>query len=535
LRDIRTLGVVGAGTMGSGIAQVAALGDFETYLHDPFPEALERGIGAVLAGLAKGAERGRWSADEAAAAETRLHPASKLEDLAPCELVIEASPEDLELKRELFSKLSQICPPDVVLATNTSSLPVTAMATAAARPENVVGMHFFNPAPLMQLLEVVAGADSSEEALATARAVGERMGKAVITARDGPGFLANRCARPFGLEALKLLAEGAADHATIDRIVRMGGGFRMGPFELMDLVGIDVGFEVSKSFWEQSFHEPRWRPSMIQARMVQAGRFGRKAGRGYYEYEQGKPHREDDPEQPSMREQDAVIVIEGDSQVAEELWDMAVNTGYDPRRMSELGNDPATLYIDGQIGRLVEDNVAPPAGASVCVLCAEGSLSELGLMFDGAIGFHVLPPLSETGVVELTRSGSQDDVASQRVEHFFRTLGKHVEWVDDTPGLVLGRIVCQLVNEACFAIQERVGSAGDIDTALRLGFNYPRGPLEWADLIGVEHVVATLDALYEELHEERYRAAPLLRRMIAEGRLGRWAGRGFFTYPEDEY
>jgi 3-hydroxybutyryl-CoA dehydrogenase len=521
--------------MGAGIAQVAALAGFETHLHDPFPEALERGIESVRSGLTKGAERGRWSADDAPAAEARLHAAAALDDLAPCELVIEASPEDLELKRELFSKLSQICPADVVLATNTSSLPVTAMATAAARPENVVGMHFFNPAPLMQLLEVVAGADSSDEALATARAVGAKMGKSVISARDGPGFLANRCARPFGLEALKLLSEGIAEHATIDRIVRMGGGFRMGPFELMDLVGIDVGFQVSKSFWEQSFHEPRWRPSMIQARMVQAGRFGRKAGRGYYEYEQGRTHREDDPEQPSMREQDAVIVIEGDGQVAEELWDLAADIGYDPRRMAELGGGEAALYIDAQLGRLVEDQVSVPPGASVCVLCAEGSLSELGLMFEGAIGFHVLPPLTDTGAVELTRSGSQDDVASQRVEHFFRTLGKHVEWVGDAPGLVLGRIICQLVNEACFAIQEGVGSAEDIDTALRLGFNYPRGPLEWADLIGIEHVVATLDALYEELHEERYRAAPLLRRMIAEGRLGRWAGAGFFRYPEDEY
>jgi 3-hydroxybutyryl-CoA dehydrogenase len=527
------LGVVGAGTMGSGIAQVAALAGFETYLHDPFPAALERGMEAVRSGLRKGAERGRWSADAAAAAEKNLHPAPSLDDLAPCELVIEASPEDLELKRELFADLSRICPADVVLATNTSSLPVTAMATAATRPENVVGMHFFNPAPLMRLLEVVAGADSSEEALEIARAVGKQMGKRVISARDGPGFLANRCARPFGLEALKLLSEGVADHATIDRVVRMGGGFRMGPFELMDLVGVDLGFEVSKSFWEQSFHEPRWRPSMIQARMVQAGRFGRKAGRGYYEYDQDKPHREDDPEPRRMGKQDDVIVIEGDGEVAEGLWALAENVGYEPRRMSELGDDSTKLYIDAQIGRTVEDSVTVPSGASVGVFLAEGSLSELDLMFEGAIGFHVLPPVGESRVVELTRRGEIEDIASQRVEHFFRTLELHVEWVGDAPGLVLGRIVCQLVNEACFALQEGVGSAEDIDAAMRLGFNYPRGPLEWADEIGIEHVVATLDSLYEELHEERYRAAPLLRRMIAEGRLGRWAGGGFFAYPED--
>jgi 3-hydroxybutyryl-CoA dehydrogenase len=528
LPDVRTVGVVGAGTMGSGIAQVAALAGFETFLHDPFPQALERGIESARSGFRKGAERGRWPAGDATAAEQRLLAAPALDDLASCELVIEASPEDLELKRELFAQLSEICGEDVVLATNTSSLPVTAMATAAARPENVVGMHFFNPAPLMKLLEVVAGVDSAPQALELARGVGERMGKAVIIARDGPGFLANRCARPFGLEALKMLGDGVADHATIDRVVRMGGGFRMGPFELSDLVGVDVGFEVSKSFWEQSFHEPRWRPSMIQARMVQAGRFGRKAGRGYYDYEPG-PHRPDDPEPPEPAGS-GVIAIDGDGQVAEELWDLAEDAGFEPLRPADLNGRPPQITIDARIGRLPEDYAQTAGGSAACVLVAEGSLSELELAAEGAVGFHVLPPLRDARVVELTRMGDTDDGEAERAADFFRALGKHVEWVGDAPGLVLGRIVCQLVNEACFALQEEVGSAQDIDTALRLGFNYPRGPLEWADQIGLEHVLATLDGLYEELHEERYRAAPLLRTMVADGRLGRWAGEGFFSY-----
>ena len=227
--------------------------------------------------------------------------AERIEDLGGCDLVIEAAPEDMELKRELFAQLSEVCGPDAVLATNTSSLPVTgARDRGAADPERVVGMHFFNPvradgAARGRRRHRVRRRRRSR----LARAAGERMGKRVIVARDGPGFLANRCARPFGMEALKLLAEGVADHATIDRIVRMGGGFRMGPFELADLVGIDVGFEVTKSFWEQSFHEPRWRPSMIQARMVQAGRFGRKAGRGYYDYSGERGTAPDDPEPPA--------------------------------------------------------------------------------------------------------------------------------------------------------------------------------------------------------------------------------------------
>jgi 3-hydroxybutyryl-CoA dehydrogenase len=525
------LGVVGAGTMGAGIAQVACLAGFETYLHDAFPAALERGVERLRGGLRKGAERGRWSEADAAAAERCLHPAASLDELSPCELVIEAAPEDLKMKRELFATLAELCGQDVLLATNTSSLPVTALASAAPRPENVVGMHFFNPAPLMKLLEVVAGAESSQGAMARARDVGERMGKHVIVARDGPGFLANRCARPFGMEALRLLGEGVADHATIDRLVRMGGGFRMGPLELSDLVGIDVGFEVSKSFWEQSFHEPRWQPSRIQARLVQAGRFGRKTGRGYYDYGSGGgDYRAPDPEPPAPGGAQIVALV-GDGRLAEELRELAERCGHDLHRLGERNGAPGELVIDAEVGRSAPDleSVAAESDSTRCILCADGSLAELDLN-GGAVGFHVLPPLEETKVVELTRTADTTAAAADRAESFFRSLGKHVEWVGDAPGLVLGRIVCQLVNEACFALSEGVGSAADIDTALRLGFNYPRGPLEWADLIELDHVLATLDALFDELHEERYRASPLLRRMVAEGKLGRSVGEGFFSY-----
>ena len=203
----------------------------------------------------------------------------------------------------------------------------------------------------MELLEVVAGTESSDEAVATARAAGERMGKQVIIARDGPGFLANRCARPFGLEALRLLGEGIADHATIDRIVRMGGGFRMGPFELSDLVGIDVGFEVSKSFYEQSFHEPRWRPSPIQARMVQAGRYGRKAGRGYYDYAAGPgEYRPQDPEPPSVGGSGRVAV-EGDGRLAEELRQLAAEAGFELVSPGDSNGEVPHLLVDASVGR----------------------------------------------------------------------------------------------------------------------------------------------------------------------------------------
>ena len=246
--------------------------------------------------------------------------------MAGCDLVIEAAPERLELKRQLFASLVEIVGPECVLASNTSSLPITAIAAAVDRPERVVGMHFFNPAPLMRLLEVVAGALSDERSLQLAQATGEAMGKDTIRATDGPGFLVNRCNRPFGLEALRLLAERIADLETIDRIVRMGGGFKMGPFELSDLVGVNTGLAVSESFYELSFGEPRWRPSPIQAQRVAAGLHGRKSGRGYYDYSRD-PYRSPDPGPPERVAGEGAVAILGETVLAQQLRDAAAARG----------------------------------------------------------------------------------------------------------------------------------------------------------------------------------------------------------------
>src|SRR3954454_22126331 len=302
------LGVVGAGTMGAGIAQLGCLAGITTMLHDPIADALEKGAANVHVNLDKGAERGRWGADDATAAHERLSTAATIDELADCDLVIEAAPEKFELKRELFQKLGEVCRPEAILATNTSSIPVTQIAGAAAAPENVVGLHFFNPAPLMKLVEVIAALQSGEHALAVARATGEAMGKRVIDAADGPGFLVNRCGRPFGSEGLRLLQERLASIEDIDRIYRVGGGYRMGPFELMDLVGIDVGFAVAQSFTELSFGEPRWRPNPLQARMAASGRLGRKTGRGWYDYSGDGPYRPDDDPDASLGDRDAQLL-----------------------------------------------------------------------------------------------------------------------------------------------------------------------------------------------------------------------------------
>src|SRR4051812_14257090 len=372
------LGVVGAGTMGAGIAQLGCLAGIETVLHDPLPKALENGAASIHKNVDKGVERGRWSADDAAVAHERLTTAGAVEELAGCELVIEAAPEKFELKRGLFQKLGEVCGPGAILATNTSSIPVTQIAGSARNPENVVGLHFFNPAPLMKLVEVIAALQTGDRALTVARATGAAMGKHVIDAKDGPGFLVNRCGRPFGSEALRLLQERHATVEEIDAIYRQGGGYRMGPFELMDLVGIDVGFAVAQSFTELSFGEPRWKPNPLQAQMVASGRLGRKTGRGWYEYGEEQPER-------------------------------------------------------------VE--------------------------------------------IEMTQ---------QRLE-------------------LLDRVQCCIVNEAMFALGEGVGSAEDIDAGVKLGLNWPKGSLELGHELGFDHVLQTMDGLFDRYREERYRAAPLLR------------------------
>ena len=400
------VGVVGAGTMGAGIAQIAALGGYETRLHDPVPEALETGIERLGEALDKGAAKGRWSEDDAAAARERVAPAPTLADLSGCDLVVEAAPEDLELKRELFATLAEACGPEAILASNTSSLPVTAIAAEVPHRERVVGMHFFNPPALMKLVEVVATAESSPAALAAAGEVGERMGRTPIQAKDSPGFIANRLARPFSLESLRMLAQGVADAPTIDRVVRLAGGFRMGPFELIDLIGLDVNLSVVRSFYAQGGEPERWRPSPIQEKLVAEGRLGRKSGQGYYDYA-------------------------------------------DPP-------NPHSAVPSHQIAR--ERN--------------SGTEGEAGFTLD------------------------RDELAA----------------IDPTAPAILPRLVAQIANEAAFALEEEVGSPEDMDTAMRLGFNWPLGPIEMTEAIGAPLAVEILGRLRAE-HGEAYAPAP---RLLAE-------------------
>jgi 3-hydroxybutyryl-CoA dehydrogenase len=498
------LGVVGAGTMGAGIAQLGCQAGVETRLLDADAAALERAREGIARRLERAAEKGRAPAG----AIEHLRPVGATKELAGCTVIVEAIPEDLALKHRVLSDVAGAVGGECVIATNTSSIPVTHVASGVPGPERVAGMHFFNPAPVMRLVEVIRGVATSGAAVDAVTELGEAMGKRVILAADGPGFLVNRCNRPFGLEALRCLQDGLADPETIDRVVRLGGGFRMGPFELSDLVGVDVGFEVSKSFHDLSFGEPRWRPSPLQARMAASGRIGRKAGEGWYRYEDDAPHRPDDPPAPEAPPGDGLVVIAGDLLIADELWEAAEAAGWTVAAPEDAAGDEPFLALDCGVGL----DGPPLEGGPRALLCHD-ALSELEQDGPG-VGFHVLPPLASTGLVELTRGATTSAAACEHAERFFASLCKHVAWVGDAPGLVLGRIVCQLVNEAAFALGEGVGRAADVDAGMVLGRNHPRGPLEWAGLIGLDHVVAVLEALHYA-GGDAYRLAPALRRAAA--------------------
>ncbi len=284
--EVRTIGVIGSGVMGSGIAQVAAQSGYAVRLFDVDETLLEKAVGSIAGFLRRAAEKGKLTPEAAENALTRITTTLSLGECEPCDLVIEAAPESIGIKESLFRELSSIVRSDAILATNTSTLGVTQIAAAATYPERVVGMHFFNPAPLMKLVEVIAGADTSDEVIGTVIETARHMGKNPVRAKDTPGFIVNRVARPFYLEALRLLQDGIASPETIDLLVRKGGGFRMGPFELMDLIGIDVNYAASRSVYEQYFQEPRFRPSILQQRMVDSRHLGRKSGRGWYRYDE---------------------------------------------------------------------------------------------------------------------------------------------------------------------------------------------------------------------------------------------------------
>ncbi|HSB90552.1 MAG TPA: 3-hydroxyacyl-CoA dehydrogenase NAD-binding domain-containing protein [Anaerolineales bacterium] len=499
------IGVIGAGTMGSGIALVALSAWRPVVLVDPIESARARAQEYLHRHLSKPGKT---------AALDRLTLAADLEALSGCGLVIEAAPENLDLKRDLFRRLESICPPPALLATNTSTLSIGGIASATSTPERVGGLHFFNPAALMPLVEVAAGEQTSEATLATLVAVVKEFGKTPVVARDTPGFIVNRVARPFYGEALRLLAEGIATVDQIDRVVEMAGGFRMGPFRLMDLIGLDVNLAATRSIYEQTFGEPRYRPHPIQARLVEQGRLGRKSGAGFYNYSAGDPPL--DREAPAGERGAGLLVLsEGTwaSGIAEEM----LRAGFTLHEAH--GSAPvAGIVAAGTDERLREhvyrlDRALPPS-VPLLVQAADATLSEIHTWCthpERVIGFDGLFFVGSRAATLVAAERCSPEVR-RAIEALMNTCGRRAEWIRDGAGLILPRLVAALVNEAAFALMEATADEPTIDLAMRLGANYPAGPLEWGRRLGWSRVVRVMDHLHAELGEDRYRAAPILRR-----------------------
>ncbi|MFC5695200.1 3-hydroxyacyl-CoA dehydrogenase PaaH [Pseudomonas sp. GCM10022186] len=498
LNTSATVAVIGAGAMGAGIAQVAAQAGHPVKLHDNRPGAAAQAIDGIDRQLGRLVEKGKLGADERAAIVARLQPAEAIEALADASLVIEAIVENLEVKRGLLRQLESLCGADCILASNTSSLSITSLAAGLQHPGRMIGMHFFNPAPLMALVEIVSGLASDPALAASLYETAKAWGKQPVHTRSTPGFIVNRVARPFYAESLRLLQEGAADCATLDALMRDAGGFRMGAFELTDLIGHDVNYAVTCSVFDAYYGDFRFQPSLIQKELVDAGRLGRKSGHGFYSYAEGA-------ERPQVAELSSAAavetcVVEGSLGVAEPLVQRLRDAGVNVVRRDGNGllrvGDAVLALSDGRLAsqRAREDGLA--------------NLVLIDLALDYA---------KATRLGISCAAATSADARDQAVALLQRA-GLKVSQLADIPGLAVLRTVAMLANEGADAVLQGVGSAADIDLAMRAGVNYPQGPLAWADAIGLPAALRTLDNLQAAYGEERYRPSLLLRRHVAEGR-----------------
>ncbi|HYI71940.1 MAG TPA: 3-hydroxyacyl-CoA dehydrogenase PaaH [Skermanella sp.] len=497
LPSYAAVAVIGAGTMGSGIASVAAAAGHPVLLYDADPAALERGIALIAGNLDRLVERRKIDAAERDSRLKRIKAVSRPGDLAPAKLVIEAIVEDLDIKAALLGEVESAVGADAIVATNTSSLSVTALAARLRRPDRVVGMHFFNPAPVLPLVEVVSGHVTGRDVADTIFATAKAWGKIPVHCRSTPGFIVNRVARPYYGEALRLVAERAAAPAAIDAVLCEAGGFRMGPFDLMDLIGHDVNFAVTRSVYDALFQDPRYRPSLVQKDLVDAGLLGRKSGRGFYDYRDGaeKPAPALAPDGPRPEK----VVFEGDLGVAGPLLDLARTAGLS---VETRGGD-GVIRIDGV-------RLALTDGRTATARAADGDGRTV--LFDLALDYQAASRMC------LAAADQAGPDAAAGAAGFFQALGKAVLVIDDAPGLIVMRTLAMLANEAADAVHHGIGTVEDVDLAMLKGVNYPRGPLAWAEAVGLPQIVAVLDNLADVYGEDRYRTSPLLRRRALAAR-----------------
>lgn len=490
------IAVVGAGAMGAGIAQVAATAGHPVKLLDNRPGAAAKAIEGIRAQFSKLADKGKMDAGTAKAAGERLLAAEQLADLADASLVVEAIVENLEAKQKLYAELENITKPDCLFGTNTSSISVTAIGAALQRPERLAGLHFFNPAPLMALVEIVSGLATAPSVADTLYATANAWGKTAVHAKSTPGFIVNRVARPYYAEALRLAQEGAADYATIDAVMRDAGGFRMGPFELMDMIGHDVNYAVTESVWRAFYNDQRFLPSLIQKDLVDAGFFGRKTGRGFYDYRDGavRPEAQTEPTQSCGNK----ITLFGDSPLITRIANRLGPANQVFRRVPER---------DGRIAEVDDAIIYTTDGRSATQHSADTGVANTVLV-DIALDYEKASRIAVAAAAQCAPAAANAAIG------LLQASGFAVSRFADVPGLPVMRTVAMLANEAADAVNQGVCSPIGADAAMRLGVNYPQGPLAWADQIGVARIRDTLLHLGASYGEDRYRVSPLIQRCV---------------------
>ena len=482
--------VVGAGIMGVGIAQVAAQAGHPVLLFDLREGAAQQAQSKLASTLQTLQAKGKLSLDAVQQTLSRIAVIEQLDAGAHAGLVIEAIVEKTEAKRSLFKQLESIVSAHCVLATNTSSISVTAIANGLAHPERLLGMHFFNPVPLMKLVDVVSGLQTAPAVAETIFELSKVWGKVPVHARSTPGFIVNRIARPYYAETLALLQEQAASPDQLDACLR-AVGFRMGPCELMDLIGHDTNFAVTQSVFEANFFDKRYVPSLVQRELVDGGLLGRKSGRGFFDYSAGvtAPVAPEQPQTCAVPAHRALVLM-GSGALAERLFKRLQLTGVNPGRDTQA--DWTGLSVDGAQLRLSDGRTASQLGPAVAV-------------FDRPVADQVGMRLAWAA----SCAASPDWV--QAAAQWLRALGFVPVQVADTPGLVVARTLAMLINEAADAVHQGVCTETGADAAMKLGLNYPAGPFEWLAAWSVRGVITLLDALDDHYRGERYRVSPWLR------------------------